>query len=150
MSAPALRVVTADGELLDGCPTCEEKDDVIAGLEETVRRLGSTITKLRRDREADAKNSDLWPTVQALYEFWKQECRHPRASLDVTDFEQAERFVRKHGEELCRRAIRGIAYDHWTSTRKNGSTKRHDTWEFIFRSNTNFMECVNRAPREDS
>lgn len=70
---PALRVVSADGELLDGCPDCAAKDEEIAGLNKTldlqVRALGRLERQLdgeeSLDRDPKAKH------IRALFERYK-------------------------------------------------------------------------------
>jgi hypothetical protein len=56
------------------------------------------------------------------------------------------RYFQKYGEEMCHTAIDGARYDCFTTTRRNGSVKRHDDWELIFRNGPKFREFANRAP----
>ncbi len=151
MTQPLLKLVDPEtGELHDlaPCPTCAEASDVIAGLERTIRSQGATIVRIQRNRASDAENHELYPVAELIYEHWKARCTHPRAKFGWQEFEQIQPFLAKHGEEMCRRAVEGIAFDHFTDMRRNGTTRRHDGWELLFRNSTKFMEFANRAPKE--
>lgn len=150
MTAPALRIVTQDGELLDRCPDCEERDDVIAGLEETVRRLGSTIQKLRRDRESEARGSEEWGAIEELFGEWKLATKHRRSKFTTDRFEAALPLYRSYGPQVFRKAIQGIAYDPFTRIAKNGHMERYDGWENLTKNAGAFERYANRAPRRDA
>jgi hypothetical protein len=130
-------------------------DDTLPGLESTIRSQAATITKLRRDRDRDARSSELWPIVRELFDEWRREtalaagAKKPRRSKFTTDrFEVAMPFVRDHGVALCRAAIAGIAFDPFVTQRKNGTAKRHDGWDLVFRSSDKLEEFAKRAPAE--
>lgn len=148
MSSPArhLRVIDADGIELDGCPSCSVKDDHIAGLQRDIRGWTARYAELKRDKEADAKKNTLWPAAVELFEYWQSVCKHPRAGWDADRFYLVEPFLKSDGMDLCRRAIDGAAFDPFVTTRRNGSKKRHDGWELVFRDRSKFEEFVNKAP----
>lgn len=136
------------GELVEtGCPDCAERDDVIAGLEETVRRLGSTITKLRRDREGEARGSEEWDAIEGLFSEWRKATHHTRSKFTTDRFEAALPLYRSYGAEVFRKAIRGIAYDPFTRVARNGHTERYDGWEVLCKNTGSFERYANRAPR---
>jgi hypothetical protein len=83
-----------------------------------------------------------------VFEYWQATCRHPRATWNAERFFLVEPFVKKHGVEMCKRAVDGAAFDPFVTTRRNGSTKRHDGFDLIFRSVDKFEEFANRAPRK--
>lgn len=134
------------GEILDRCPGCAERDDQIRGLERDLNAWRLRYADLARDKERDAELSDHWEAANRLMAYWRERCNHPRSRMSVSRFELIEPFLRKDGEDLCRRAIDGAAYDPFVTTRKNGTQKRHDGWDLIFRDRAKFEEFCNRAP----
>lgn len=146
--APHLHVVNSDtGEVLgDGCPTCVRKDDEIAGLQRDIRGWAARWAELKRDKEADARQSRYWPAAVEVFEYWQTVCKHPRSDWGADRFFLIEPFVKKHGVEMCKRAVDGAAFDPFITTRKNGTKKRHDGWHLIFGAPEKFEECCNKAP----
>lgn len=158
MSAkPDLRVVT--GELpVDGPQTFSEalaeladKDDVIAGLERDIRGWAIRYRNLERDRDQEARDSDEWPILEQLFGEWKRATRHFRSPFTLDRYEVALPFLRnpKYGEEMIRRGIRGIAFDHFSRQNRRGKTERYDGWEHLFKNAGAFERYVNRAPDEE-
>jgi len=147
-----LRLVDADtGELVDRmpeCPECSRKDDEIAGLERDIRGWTLRNAELKRDRDYDARHHELWPVAEQLFDVWRRVCHHERSRFTVDRFEEARPLVAKYGVVTCERAIAGAAFDPHTTTRRNGSTKRYDDWDLIFRNAGKVEEFANRAPRD--
>lgn len=143
-----LRVLTDEGEVLDECPGCAYLEDVVAGLERDVRGWTARYAELRRDRELDAKSHPLYEPAKELFGYWKLKCRHGKSRFSADRFEIARPLIEKYGEAVCRKAIDGAAYDPFTTTRKNGSTQRHDGWELVFRDAGKLEDFANRAPRD--
>ena len=145
--APTNGRVNEDGEILPPCPTCEDKERVLRRAENRIRGLELQIAQLKEDRAKSARNHTRWHEVEALFDEWKRHCKHPNSRLSADRFYLALPFLEGHGEDLCRRAIAGAAYDAYETKRKNGTTKRHDDWELIHRSQGKFEEFCNRAPK---
>jgi hypothetical protein len=105
--------------------------------------------ELERDDQARAEASKHWPQALELFEVWKTSCRHPNSDFSADRFWLIEPFLRRkaYGFEKCLMAIRGAAFDPWTSKRKNGSLYRHDGWDKIFGSADRFEDFCCRAPR---
>lgn len=137
------------GELEDGCSTCRGLLDQVAGLERDVRAWRARYAELARDRERDAREHPSWDAINSLFAHWRSTCRHPRSRFTADRFWEAEPIFRRYGDEMCRRAIDGAAFDPFVTARKNGTRKRHDDWELIFRNAGKFEEFCNRAPRTD-
>lgn len=157
--ASHLKVVEFDdnGEVHESdCAACTRKNDEIAGLERDVRGWAVRYAELKRDRDAEAREHPMWETGKALFTEWKKATNHPRSHWTPERFWQCERFLTgsrfgQTTEERCvwiRRAIRGIAFDCFKTTRRNGSVKLHNDWELLFRSEDKFREFVARAPKE--
>jgi hypothetical protein len=137
-----LQLVPGTGELveLDDCPSCLE-------YERDLRRKNAQLNEMRRDRQAKAQRSEIWPVAVDLFKYWQVRCGHKRSKWTLERFEQIEPLLKSHGEELCRLAIEGAAFDAFTTERKNGTLKRHDDWELIFRNADKLEDFVKRAPR---
>lgn len=125
-----------------------EKEDVIAGLESEIRSLASKLTKARRDKLREAQDSDDWPKVREVFDYWRKVCNHPKSKFDLTRFEQIRPYLNKYGLELCKLAVDGAGFEPYITARKNGTAKRHDGIDLVFRSADKFEEFCNRAPRE--
>lgn len=150
MTEPArhLHIVDAEtGEQLDGCPACAKFVDQVKGLERDLRSWRARYAELSRDKEAEAQRSRYWPAALEVFTYWQEVCRHPRSAWGADRFYLIEPYVKKHGVEMCKRAVDGAAFDPFITTRKNGTKKRHDGWHLIFGAPEKFEECVNKAPR---
>lgn len=163
----SLRLVDslADGEVPETAPktlgeaylVIDDQNDVIDGLQRKQAGLLIEIANLKREREAEALKHQLWPRAKRIHDYWREECKHPRSKFDADAFELARVILESEAsnhrgdydaaEAMMKRAIDGAAFDPFTTTRKNGSTKRHDGFDLIFRNRTKFEEFVNRAPR---
>ena len=138
------------GEICDSCmPVLVAMQNTNQGLEQTLRMQAAKLGRYERERdpETKAKEHARWQEVADLFELWRVHCKHPRSRFSAKRFQVALPYVDAHGVELCRRAVEGAAYDPFVTKRKNGSPKRHDGWELIFRDDQHFEEFCNKAPR---
>jgi hypothetical protein len=143
-------VDTETGEVLDNCAGCAELRDQLAGAERDVRAWRTRYAKATRDREGQAHNHPLFNEAELLFKHWKAICNHPRSKFTLDRFEMALPYLERYDVAMCRKAIRGIAYEPYVTQRKNGSMKRHDGWHLLFdRGADAFEEWVNKAPREE-
>ncbi len=149
-AARHLHVIDAEtGEVVtDGCPGCAQLQDIVAGLERDIRGWTTRYANLKRDKDAEARDHEMWPTAFELFKHWRKVCNHPRCKFTQERFWLLLPFLSEHGPDACRRAIDGAAFDPFTTRRKNGTAKRHDGFELIFRDSGKFEEFVNRAPKE--
>lgn len=150
-----LRVVdTSTGELRDdGCESCGELRVQLAARERDVRTWSRRCAELERDHEAEAESHELQEDAKRLFDYWRRACGHPKSKWTPDRFWEVERWLRRYGLEMCERAIAGAAFDHWTTTRRNGSTKRFDGWGLIFpppgpSKAPGVEEFANRAPKD--
>jgi hypothetical protein len=139
-------VVDEQGEVDPGS-LIQQLYDQVSGLETEVRAWRRRYAELARDREAEAEAHKLWPAAVELFGYWKQACRHPNSAWTADRFFEVQPCLAKYGEAMCRKAIDGVAFDAYTVTRRNGSVKRFDSWDFVFKSAARLEECANRAPR---
>lgn len=144
-----LRLVdTTTGEVIENCPGCAGRDDVIAGLERDVRGWAARFAQLKRDKEREAREDPLWPILEALYGVWRRECGHMRSRFSADDFWLAAPHYHRYGWDGCETAIAGARFDCWRTQRKNGSWKRHDDWSAnIFKDRAHVEDMMKRAPR---
>lgn len=123
-------------------------NDQLEGAEREIRSWRARFADLQRDKEAKARRDALWPKAERLFEEWQRLCRHPRSKWDYTRFEVVRPYLRSDGYDLCLLAIQGAAFDPYTKARENGSVKRFDDWELVFKSRGKFEEFCSRAPAE--
>jgi hypothetical protein len=144
-----LRLLDPDtGEILDGCPNCQVKDDEFNELLRKFRSQSREIAELRRDREAEARSSDYWPDAVECFQAWQDQCKHPKSEWSAERFFLVLPFLKRraYGKEMVLRAIAGAAYDAFEYTLRNGRKQRADNWEQIFESVGRFERFCNMAP----
>lgn len=171
MTTPArhLHIADADtGEVLDGCPACRERDDVIDAQQRQIRGLILQVANLKRDAEAEARRAGTWAVAARLFVLWKRASGHARSRFEYDRYALIERFLRGEREarispitgppasavEECVAAIIGRTADCYVSKRRNGTAQRFDEWERIFgaagkgSATQNFEESMARRPRD--
>lgn len=153
-----LHVVDADtGEKLDGCPTCAQKDDEIAGLERALKAEIRRFENLKRDKEAEAKASELWPIGVEVFRCWRRLSGEAHGmgkarpvAFTADRFFLVEPYLKRkgYGPEICVRAVCGITFDCFSVKRKNGTTRFFDEWERCFQDAKQVEERASSAPRD--
>lgn len=147
IASAALHLVDGDtGEVIPGCPHCQELKDELSGAMRDLRAWRARYAALVRDKEAEAESSQHWPEALKAFEYWRSECKHPRSDWCADRFDLVVPFLKKDGMPFVLRAIDGASFDPFTTERKNGTKKRHDDWGLIFRDRDHFESFVNRAP----
>lgn len=159
--APALIVVNPEtGEQVGTLDQAQQRlKDEVGGLQRDVRGWAARFAELKRDKDAEAKDSPVWPAALRVFDYWRWECKHTRSAFTLDRFELIRPFLEKLGDQskpepdrlaeaeaLCKRAIDGAAFDPFVTERKNGSKKRHDGLDLIFRNADKMEEFCNRAP----
>jgi hypothetical protein len=146
-------VIGPSGEVVGEFETVvQELNDVIAGLTRDVKAEHLRFENLKRDKAAEARRHPLFEAVRDLFYEWRAATGHPRSAFTADRFWAALPFLENeaYGEDMIRRAIAGAAFDPYSTTRKNGSTKRYDSWSgypsSIFASADKFEDFCNRAP----
>jgi len=143
----------------------QERDDVIAGLQRDVKGWAARYAELKRDKDAEAQESPVWPAALRVFDYWRQQCKHPRSEFSLDRFEMIrphlERLSAKkrgrsddpkerleHAEALCKLAVDGLAFDPFVTTQKNGRSKSHTGWHLAFETADRFEARCNAAPLE--
>lgn len=164
---PALIVVNpATGEQVGTLDEAQQTlKDEVAGLQRDVRGWAARYAVLKRDKDAAAKESPVWPTALRVFDYWRQQCKHPRSEFSLDRFEMIRPHLERlsaakkgrldsaedrlaHAEAVCKLAVDGIAFDPFISDRKNGKKKRNDGWHLIFETADRFENRCNAAPIE--
>lgn len=148
MAEPARRLHVVDtetGEVVDPAGAVQLLEDEVAGLQHTIRSQAATITKLKRDKDAEARGHELWPMAVKLFRYWQRKTGS-RAKFDADRFFLIRPMLEKDGPELCQRAIDGRVHDHFSAPRKNGTVKHFWEWDRIFASRKEFEDSACRAP----
>jgi hypothetical protein len=148
-----LRIVQVDeetGELHEGCPNCEAKENELSELIRKMRGLARELGELRRDKQAEAEDSELWPRAVKHFQRWQRESNHPRCKWTAERFYLIEPFLKHHEDVMIERAIIGHCYDPFTTKRKNGTTRVFNGWDLLFRDDAHFEESANKAPRKQT
>lgn len=152
---PSLRVVdTETGETV--CVTCAQLRDRLAVLQTQldgsaidIAAWRSRYFRLKDDREERMAKDPLWPKALELFKYWREQSNHMGCKWGLDRYELVVPFLKKDGFDMCKRAIDGGVYDPYVTVRKNGTKKRHDGWDLIFRNRDKFEECCNKAPLKD-
>jgi hypothetical protein len=148
--AAHLRVVdTSTGDVLDEHPEVLRLNDEIRGLQRALASESRRYEELKRDKDAEARAHQLWPKAMDIFGAWQKATNHPRSEWTADRFWTIEPFLRnrKYGLEVCLRGVAGIAFDHYSTPRKNGSIRRFDEWERVFKSAGDLEERANAAPK---
>lgn len=138
------------------CPRCkrldvllDEKDLIIEELQKDIRRWAVRAGKLRREAEGDGwKHHPNYNDALIAFKEWKRQCNHPRSAFTADRFWLIQPFleIEQYGLKVILMAIKGAAYDPWTTKRKNGTIKVHDGWEQIFKNAGTIEEFACRVP----
>jgi hypothetical protein len=156
--------IDQNGEQHEGTAEVQKLKDKLATETSDRAKWSSKYHDLKRDKEQEALDSPLWPVAVRVFQAWtkataevRREAGEKRAATlrEDADF-NAERFFlverflknKKYGPEYCLRAVAGIAYDHFPTRRRNGSVKRYDEWERVFKNAKEIEERFAAAPRD--
>lgn len=125
------------------------REDEISGLQTVIRGQAFKLEQLKRDKAGSAKTHPKYADAEIVFREWKRHCNHPRSGFTAARFWLILPFLEneKFGMKACLLAIKGAAYDPFETRRKNGTVKRHDSWEKIFESAGTLEDFANRAPR---
>lgn len=150
---PIKYVDTASGEVVDSCPTCEDRDKIIKEKERRISGLELSLANKRRDRHKAMLKDPLYLEALTIFDWWRIACRHPDVEFTYEEFELIAPHLRqapkKTSHYRCLEAIAGAAFNPFETQRKNGTTNRNDDWEQIFRNRGKVRGARNRAPKEN-
>lgn len=145
----AVHVDPATGERIDNysCPDCKALEVDNRMLERELRGKRAHINRLEADRDAEARQHELWPRAVRLFDIWREASGHLRAEWNSERFWLCLPALKKFDDYWIERAIAGIAYDPFTKPARNGRTIRYDKWETLFGKTANVGVYAERAPK---
>ena len=138
----------------------------LKGAERDLNGWRVRFEELRRDKEAEAREHELWNSALDLFDLWRRaaaqaegKAKPKRSKFSADRFFLVLPFLKKYDLEMCQRAIIGRCFDHYGADgkvrRKNGSPIHYCEFERIFgamgqgkTASTNFEESCNRAPAD--
>ena len=142
MARPALQLVDPDTGEITACPHCIEWERTYAELERKYRGALAQIGNLRADKDAEARQHELWPAAVGLFEFWKKATRHPKARWTADRFWTVQRFLAaENGPNECRWALRGLLGSDYHMKRGEYEKRkgpRYDEFERPFKDQPTF------------
>jgi hypothetical protein len=142
----------------------------LKGAERDINAWRVRYEDLRRDKEAEAREHELWDPAMDLFALWKLaatghsvedgppwrksgKARKKSSKFSADRFFMVLPLLKRYGEAMCQRAVIGRCWDHYSDQRANGSTIHYCEWERIFGSkgqgatvSSNFEESANKAP----
>lgn len=138
------------------CPDCRKRLDELAGKERDLRGWAIRYYELQRDKALEARESPLWPVAELCFKGWRKHCGRGRTPWTEDRFWMVEPFLSsgKFGSSLEDRvkreakAIKGISFDAYCTSRKNGTLKVHNDWELLHRSTDKWEEFQKKAPTD--
>jgi len=143
-----LRLVDPEtGEITEnGCPDCKTKQFQLDELTRKYHGALGQIGRLRADREAEARQHELFPRAIRLFDIWREQTRHLNCDWTSERFWACVPALKAFDDYWIERAIAGLAYQPFTKTMRNGKTERYDRWETLFSKVANIEVYANRAP----
>ena len=143
---PHLRVIDGDGVLQE--LDVQELKDALETLERKYSAACAEITKLRRNKEAEARKHQFWAEATALHDWYAIATGHPGCKFGAEKFDQVLPRLREVGPVAVLHAIAGIAFDPKRSPKpqRNGRYTLYDSWEHVMRNPDNLKSYRDRAP----
>ncbi len=133
------------------CPQCAEKLDAYDVLEKKHRGALAEISRLKNDREVQAREHRLWTEAQAVFDWWRLACWHPKSQFKADTFYEVKPRLEEVGAVGVLKAVCGLAFDPTETRMKNGKMKKFDSWELMCRSQWKCEDFAERVPYgEDS
>lgn len=152
-----LSCVEAETELRQLADEKQRAEDKLKGAERDINAWRVRYEELRRDKEAEAREHELFDTAADLFELWKRgmarvEGKKKRIKFTADRFFTLLPHLKKYGVEDCQQAIIGRLYDHFQGERKNGDPIHYCEWDRIFGNlgngtpSENFIDSRDRVP----
>jgi hypothetical protein len=148
-AAKHLRLVDENGEITEfACPHCKHKEDEMTELLKKFRGQSRELAELRRDKDAEARAHDAWPTLTALFMLWRKETGHAKAKWGQGRFWDALPLWKAFGTGNFAAGIAGIAFDPNRKPMKNGTVEVFDSWELLVRNAGTLERYIKRRPSD--
>ena len=144
-----LRLVDPTTGEVTQCSGCHRWEQTYAELERKYRGALSQIGQLRADKEAEARQHELWPQAVELFDLWKLWTKHKKARWTSDRFWVVEKYLRNEGYEDCQRALVGLLRSDFHMKRgkhKNREGRKFDEFERPFKDQTTFETYRDAVP----
>jgi hypothetical protein len=148
VSARALRVVDEHGEVHEECPSCQAKEDELKELIRKFRGQSRELAELRRDKDAEARAHESWPTLFKLFCYWQEMTGHSKAKWGPGRFWDALPLWGTFGTGNVAAGVAGIAFDANRKPMKNGRVEVFDSWELLFKNAGTLERYIKRRPAD--
>lgn len=134
----------------DACPECERLHGALAAAQVDVENANLEIKRLRRalnarqiDESGRRKRHPNHEVAERLFEFWKEECGHPRAQLGFKREKALLARLEQYEPREIAMAIRGAAKAAYVDEKG----VRHDDIELICRDEVKLEKFIERYVR---
>jgi hypothetical protein len=154
-AAPRLRAVDpATGEVSDTAPqTLGQALELIDylgrqldGAQTEIRSWRTRYSKLKEDKDAEAREDPLWDRAVALFLEWRIATGKIRSQWTSDRFWLCRRFLDcPDGFRRCRYAVWGIAAAPNRKMLWSGYYETYQDWELVFRNAATFERYVRRG-----
>lgn len=148
MAAEPARLAVVRAEPVEVSPELQAMQDVIEGLERDVRGWTRRYAELHRDKMAEARMHESWPTLMALFSYWQNLTGHTRARWTGDRFWIALPLWQTFKTGNCAAGVAGIAHDPNRKPMKNGKVETFDSWELLFRNAGTLERYIKRRPSD--
>ena len=137
----------SEGEVCDNClPILQAMRDELQGHRELTNTAALKVGAARREDKDRWRNHAQWKRCARLFKIWQRATGHFRSQFTIPRFREALPYLEEYEDSVIERAIEGLAYDPYTSPRRNGTNQRHDGWHLLWKSSGALEEYANRAP----
>lgn len=144
-----LRLLDENGEVTEfACPNCRAVGDEYDELLRKFRSQSRELAELRRDRAAEAREHEAWPTLRALFDYWREQTGHAKAKWTADRFWDALNLWKEFGTGNVAAGIAGIGYQPNRKQLQNGKMEVFDSWELLFRKADTLERYIKRRPAE--
>ena len=99
-----------------------------------------------RDKDAEARANEAWPTIMALHDYWRVQTGHKRARWTPDKFWMAWPLWTEFKTGNCAAGIAGIAHEPNRKLLKNGRWEMFDSWKLLFRDSVTLERYIKRRP----
>ena len=105
----------------------------------------SQIGNLRADKDAEAREHDLWGKAVIVFWEWKIATGHMNSQWSADRFWLCHPYLRNDGLAFCRAAVWGIAAHPNTRKVTRDYTEVYDDFELAFRNRATFERYASRG-----
>ena len=134
-------------------PQYQAMQDTIDGLQRDIRGWARRYADLQRDKNAEAAAHEAWPTLLALFKYWRVLTGHTRTKWVTKQCGAAKFWValpiwEEWGTGNFAAGIAGIAYQPHTNPNRNGRIESYTDWETLCKNSGAMRRYIGRRPSD--